>query len=354
MKLVYFYPLAKGLTMNLEFDFEGDDEKPKPTLEALQSYFDEWVDDPSHTALRDASIEVYQDMWAVFSAFCLVKRVWPEQLLPSELQDHLDDRRRPGRPNTDAELSPRYAFRLLRLIDRILVSRMRREIDDPPVTAAAKLLVNVDEYRFANAGEDALPEYLRAGDSRRLVIFLSEVRPRPGRELKAATWKELRNRAAVALQLGAGLTPGEVRLLKLGDPVSIGGPSSGVPWKVRVAASATTAEREAPMAKWAGELLKRWIDVRGLHKIAGDMLFPSTRAGDAWGKESQYKSFKELMRVAQIEIGSGGSFQLRHTFALRQLRKNKSPQDVARWMGLKDMAAMNRYARVVSTPVDVV
>ena len=41
-------------------------------------------------------------------------------------------------------------------------------------------------------------------------------------------------------------------------------------------------------------------------------------------------------------------------FALRQLRRGKSPKDVARWMGIANVAEMERYSRVLTAPVDVV
>jgi hypothetical protein len=52
------------------------------------------------------------------------------------------------------------------------------------------------------------------------------------------------------------------------------------------------------------------------------------------------------------EVASGGSFRMRHTFALRHLCRGKSPEDVARWLGIIDPAVMARYQRVLMAPVD--
>ena len=55
------------------------------------------------------------------------------------------------------------------------------------------------------------------------------------------------------------------------------------------------------------------------------MLFPSTRStGKPWGKVAQYNAAKEVLAATGLEDIEGGSFRLRHTFALRQLRKGKS------------------------------
>jgi site-specific recombinase XerD len=47
-------------------------------------------------------------------------------------------------------------------------------------------------------------------------------------------------------------------------------------------------------------------------------------------------------------------FKLRHTFALRQLRKGKTEEEVARWLGLLDINSMTRYRRIVLSYQDVV
>jgi integrase len=44
--------------------------------------------------------------------------------------------------------------------------------------------------------------------------------------------------------------------------------------------------------------------------------------------------------------------RMRHTFALRQLRRGKSPGDIARWLGVVDPNVMARYQRVLQAPVD--
>ncbi len=111
--------------------------------------------------------------------------------------------------------------------------------------------------------------------------------------------------------------------------------------------------RETPIAPWAAELLKHWLQVRAELGIPGEQLFPSTRTGKPWGKESQYRCARELLAQAGLDSAEGGSFRLRHTFALRQLRRGTSVEQVARWLGL-EVEAMNKYTRVLIAPADVV
>jgi integrase len=250
------------------------------------------------------------------------------------------------------DLSARYAWRLLRLVDRVLLRHARIK-DLPPNRAAHELFQARPDLRFANDHRsDKLPDYLPADQAKKLVTFLSAVRP--GRSEAGQAWQEVRDRSAVALMLGAGLAPGEVRALKLEHVVIDGGRVAGTPWKIIVPTDGLTPEHESPLAPWAGQLLRHWLDVRREQGIPGLMLFPATRNnGKPWGKVSQYNATSEVLQAAGLDDYQGGSYRLRHTFALRQLRRGKSADDVARWLGVCDPSVMARYRRVVQVPVDV-
>ena len=308
---------------------------------------------------RPASIGVYRDMWGAFSAWCLGQS-------PSVTLDSLSLRdlqafhaARFGRKSSDLSLSPRHALRLMRLIERIVLHRAA-QTGALASSAVADWLIDHPEVRFADSAQSIpLPEFLSVAEARHLIAFLSEARPRPGlsearRNSHAAfTWQELRNRTSVALQLGGGLTPGDVRALLLSSPVSRGGTVRERPWKVAVPGDGNSSARETPIAPWAGELLAHWLAVRAGAGIQGEFLFPSTRSGKPWGKESQYKCARAVLEEARLDSSEGGSFRLRHTFALRQLRRGFEETTVAQWLGVEPVV-MERYRRVVSSPVEVV
>lgn len=323
--------------------------------------FERWLDDQraSGSLRQPASIEVYRDMWGAFTAWCLGQS--PGVTLASlDLRDlQAFQAARFGRKRSDMSLSPRHALRLVRLIDRVL-RHHAAEADERPNTAASDWLAAHPDVRYAEASiADPLPEFLSVAEAKHLITFLSNTRPRPGlaasrRDGHAAfTWQELRNRCAVALQLGGGLTPGDVRALTLAAPISRGGRVRDRPWKVSVPGDGNSSAREAPIAPWAGELLLHWLQVRAEARIEGDQLFPSTRQGKPWHKESHYKCTKKVLEDAGIDSSEGGSFRLRHTFALRQLRRGFEPETVAAWLGIEPRE-MARYRRLVTTPMDVV
>lgn len=303
---------------------------------------------------RETSAETYRHLWFVLTKWCLssTPAVRLDKLTEADLEALIASRHGAASPGDD--LSPRYVWRLLQLVDRVLAYRTHLQ-GRAPNMAALEVLYSRPEWRYANAARnDGLPEYLPADLAKQLVAYLSQARPRPGGRGAPLTWNQLRNRASVALQLGAGLGPGDVRAAPLGGVTIDGGRQRGVPWKLRLPSDGTSPERETPIASWAGHVLKHWLTVRADLAIAGPYLFPSTRTGKPWGKVAQYLAVKEVLEGAgfpEVKV-SGGSMRMRHTFALRQLRRGKSAEDIARWLGVVDPTVMTRYMRVLQAPVD--
>lgn len=330
--------------MNLDlFDYPA----PTRAKQYLQA-FEGWLRtrQSNGTMQQESSKETYSHMWAAFSAWCVGKRLDLQDLKAQDLAAYLASRA------TEEQLSDRYAWRLLHLIDWIL-GHHAREQHLPRNPAATDLLDQRPDIRFAQAARnDPPPEYLPPHEAKQLITYLSGVRP--GRGSPDPEWQEIRNRTAVALMLGAGLTPGDVRALLLTHIVFDTGPSKSTPRKLRLPGNGNSPGRETPVAAWAGQLLKYWLEVRASLNIPGAMALPSTRTGKPWSKNSHYKTTKEVLRAAGISEVEGGTYRLRHTFVLRQLRRNASPLDVAKWIGVSDPSVMERYLRVLETPKDVI
>ncbi|MDH6590511.1 integrase [Variovorax sp. TBS-050B] len=330
----------------------------EPSATSHQAAFDAWLAaQQDNGALRlPSSVAVYRDMWGSFTAWCLGQS--PAVTLASLGRSDLSafQQARFGMKSADLSLSPRYALRLLRLIDRVL-RHHAETLGEPANTAAADWLAEQPAVRYADSARaDPLPEFLSVSEAKHLIAYLSSARPRPGAASQgwsALSWQALRNRVAVALQLGAGLAPGDVRVLRLDAPTSQIAGRRDRPWKLAVPGNGNSPAREAPVAPWAGELLQHWLKVRAELQIAGDFLFPATRTGKPWSKEAQYVAAKQVLEEAGIEASSGGSFVLRHTFALRQLRRGARIDEVARWLGVA-LEAMGKYQRVLTGPADVV
>ena len=64
-------------------------------------------------------------------------------------------------------------------------------------------------------------------------------------------------------------------------------------------------------------------------------------------QKSQYDSAKQALAAAQLDETDGSSFRLRHTFALRRLRRRTEMEQVTRWLGIEPEAMAN-YRRGVA------
>ncbi len=312
------------------------------------STFEDWAASMrTDGRLRKAtSVAVYRAMWQALAAWCRAREpsVGPWQLNAGMLLDYAAARE--TLTANGETWTPRYRWRLFNLVDRIGRHRAAALGSAAP-RAAQRLIVGDPLLRRANAdAAQMLPGFLAPREARQLVVLLTAHRRADAPARSHVDWQRWRNRAAVALQLAAGLTPGELRALKLGHLIHAGSPP--LPRRVRVPALAGTPAHETPLASWAAPLLEGWLDLRRALGIAGDWVFVSTRSGRAWGKVSQYEAARSVLAEAGIaNAREGGSFRLRHTFALRQLKRGHPPQRVAQWLGVIDPAVIERYQRAL-------
>jgi integrase len=334
--------------------FEQADVLASP-FEEFRNAFDGWLANAQSTnkVRQTSSIQFYRDIWNPFAAWCIAQDppVRLQSLQQRDLTAFLEGRGR---------LSPRHQWRLLNLIDRVL----RRHADAQGLErnrAAEEYLKDTDLVRLANVSDRPEVDCLDGSQAGKLVVYLSSIRPGASRAGQLSGWPELRNLAAVGLHLGAGVTPGELRELRLGSEVVAGGRFKGVPWKLKVAGNGNRAARETVIAPWAGHLLRYWLEVLASQNLAPappaededadqPFMFPGTN-GLQWRKMAHYEAVNRVLVAAEVEPANagvgGGAFRLRHTFALRQLRRGRSPEDVARWMGIVNLEELERYRHVI-------
>lgn len=337
-------------------------------LRCLLAQFDQWVayraENPhgsrarEQRALRDESVAVYRDMWRSFAEYCAPRGLSLATMTVADLEMFLTVRgigEASGAPRITTRgdaLSSRYARRYLELIERITrwLALQAQTLANP---AASDLLQRPD-YKYANANDkDPAPQYLAAAQARRLIAHVTELRAGTGTD-GSMTWKEVRDRTAVAVMLGAGLAPGDVRALRLAGVKTKGGRIAHLPWKLALPGNGNIDPRETPLARWAARQLAFWLTVRAQTGIAGDAVFPATASGRDWSHTRCFESCRAVLATAGLASDAHGLFQLRHTFALRQLSRGKSEADVACWLGLKNLAHMARYSRILVGPVEVV
>lgn len=190
--------------------------------------FSGWVESRSRTAVgtkgqrafRKGSIQVYESMWGVLTGWCTKHARSLATLDEADLAQFLDSLGA-GTGATD-----RYRQRMLRLIERVDLWESR-QAQRPPNPAISKLAAS-PALRFAGSRhQDPLIEYLTSSQARALVNYITaEIDAGP----VASTWKALRDRCAIGLQLGGGIAPGECRELLTSSILTDGGKRRGVPW----------------------------------------------------------------------------------------------------------------------------
>lgn len=357
-----------------------------PAASACHAAFEAWCAHQQQIGrLRhQTSVKVYRAMWTALDAWCSQQPGQPAlQALNSPLlRRYLDSRS--GIAGPGQALTVRYRLRLLGLVRRVQAFDLSRHDQlgaaampgnavRPGRTAAALAWSEASlAARPGNATTLAdAPGNISTALTGRLMDWLLD----EARAASPARWQGLRDRCALALQLGAGIGPGDLRALRLAEvraPVATSaeqakhakhakqaehaGPPATVPdpalqhspgWHLCVPANGNARAYQAPVAAWAAGLLQQWLACRAQSGLQGEWLFPSTRSGKPWGKVAQYSSVRKALADAGLPDGPGGSFRLRHTFALRQLQHGHAADTVASWLGVSDPNVMQRYQQAL-------
>lgn len=348
--------------------------QPQATLPTLTALFMAWCAHQRQIGrLRyPSSVRVYTAMWQALAEWCAAQPggLGLQALDAGLLQRYLASRS--GMAGPGQALTVRYRLRLLSLVRRVQAHTLYQQdalatawVASHPVhrQALAAGLAWSDAHAAALPAlampvPDALGS-LGGEATRQLIRWLTAA---PLGDDQATRWQTRRDRCALALQLGAGIGPGDLRALRLSDtlppalPPSGPGPgpataaaghSGAAGWRLAVPGNGNARPYLAPLAHWAAPLLQQWLDCRAQQHLAGPQLFPSTRSGKPWGKVAQYASARRCLADAGLPDAPGGSFRLRHSFALRQLAHGHTTDTVAAWLGISDPAVMQRYRQAL-------
>lgn len=298
---------------------------------------------------RTSSEQVYWDLWVAFTARLVAHMRRLEDVDRAFLAAYLAHLAQGTGLNKNlaenGRLQPRYARRVLSLIDRL--SRYDAERRGIPANPAVSELLKDPEQevlREANRREhDELPEFLDAGDRERVKELLMLPVGSPAAD-GPATWRELRDNAAVAVQLGAGLAPGEVRALRLQDVD--GERRSG--YSLRVRASGNRHQRSNALAAWAGGALAAWLKARQALKAADNCPYVfCTDDGTQWSKNKAMQATAEVLVRAKVRR-SYGAYQLRHTYVVTARQEGASWEDIGAALGISKIDSWSlRYQAVM-------
>lgn len=335
----------------------------------FKAAFKAWIESEKGSIKMESSREIYRSIWMSFASW--VGR--DEQLLritSEKVAAYLESRAAAAAAaGTDADrdeaveviqgrLTLRYQARVARLIEKVMehhASKTGVELGElSPVQALMKANPELGAAMLRDANNEPDLDYLNEDEHQRLKNFLIDECAKDLDADREVEWADMRDRASMALQLGAGLTPNDIRELTLDEVNTKKGSKAssgdGVRY-IRVPKNGKLSERNVKVDPWAARILDAWVSTLRDRRDNGLSLyvFPGGSKDDGhrqWSKPGQHKQTRKVLAKLDIQ---GSSFRLRHTWALCKLREGAGDRQVAKWLGVLDGGeVMKRYNEVLA------
>ncbi len=311
-------------------------ESPEPSIASTDLFDQEredWLRDPRiafdawlvKQQFRHSSAEVYRAQWGLFLDWLKLRR---KNLVTVDLRSIAD---------FVAGLSIRkpQRVRYLRLIERVLDHVRHIELAS---TNPARFIAQDGEAGWRNARDNEPTGFLTLAERAQLVAQLLS----PVSALSAAQrWRELRDRALIAVFLGGGLKTGEARTL------TVSCVSLRSPWVV-VDADNPALTRRTRLLPFAVEVLGAWLEERETSHLAGNLVFPASPSGRPMHKATMLRSVDALIDASGIGASREARASpqtLRNTFAADLFESGIEPEVVGEWLGFMQPVSANRLLR---------
>jgi len=339
----------------------------------FEKAFEVWVASEANNIKREASREIYRVIWSSFA------RGLPPDVSMLEITSEMvagylvagasnlateESGKDAGflKVRTEA-LSIRYQARVASLIEKIMDHHVKvneMEIEgDSAVRALMRRTPALANALKREAREEPALDLLTAQEHAALKTRLIEDGQADMTDDGSIKWSLARDRTSMALQLGAGLSPSDVRELTMGENASKGPDSNWTSGSrfLFVPSNGKLFKRYTLVDPWAEKLMDQWIhrlrDRESLSRIA--FVFPgetiqkkgSSKQPGQWSKAGQHKQTTKFMAAMEIK---GSSFKLRHSWAMAKLREGTNEREVARWLGVQDGGeVMKRYREALAS-----
>ena len=264
---------------------------------------------------RESSVKTYTAMFKVWCEFLEGRRTHLLEATPRDAEDFFGQ----------VVLEPVSRRRYLQLLDRVY-HHIR-------LLGVAQL--NPFTHELAKESElvQSLPPGLTPDEQAALVASLLE---EPG-------WRGLRDRALLALLLGAGLRNGEA--------VSLTASAVDSDFVVRVATGGvhrphtTLLLPDGPWREW----WSMWLEARTSLTAIGALACPATQMGRGFSTSGLFRCTARWFEQAEISPAQRGANILRNTFARNALASNRySLEDIQEFMGHEEIRST---CRTVAMPM---
>lgn len=285
--------------------------------------------------IKETSATVYVHMFTSYLRWLSQQRVSLHEASASDIKafldaEHVDEH------NRVRKLRSLIRVRYLRLLERVYA---HLKVDPNPARNAAFAV-----YRTAAAGRDKPKAFLTEAEQ---IAFLEQLPAAPLDEsnLTAPSWKKRRDRAMLAVMLGAGLKVSEVLGLRV-DQVGGRERDGSIPIKIPDYVAGGDGHKTV-LRPFAVKHVVPWIEERKLHAIPGKLLFPaSLREDKPLNKATVYRHVKATLERAGIDVERMGGRTLRNSFAVRELENGASLELVKQYMGHHELRSTAKYQQV--------
>lgn len=277
--------------------------------------------------LRPQSVKIYQAMFGRFLKWCQEhNKPAINDLTDRDIYSFLHSMNARQRPMASA-----IRVKYLRLLERVYVHMGVQS--NPASLAAQKAFDNKD------AGKDKPKAWLVQSDEAAFMAALPD----------RGTWRSQRDRAILAVMIGAGLKVDEVVGLKLDDVGELND-AGELELQIRGTADGFRRDHCAIVRAFAVPDVIAWMKVRrSLFEKRADARFLFTTNSDGKGMHPSmvYRKVKEAFERAGLAPDRLGGRTLRNTFAIRELRQGGVTQDnvsmLTDLLGLHEQRSMLRY-----------
>lgn len=175
-----------------------------------------------------------------------------------------------------------------------------------------------------------LPEGLAAEDKDKLIQHLAAQNG----------WKASRDRAVIALLMGAGLRSNEAIHLTLSEL------SAHPIWTVQINPRGVHRSHQSlvlPEGPWRG-WISEWLVDRAQMEMPGDLMCPATPKGLPYSTSGLFRRLEGLATAAGMASKQGGANVLRNTFARDAFRCERySIEEIQEFLGHEDTRATGRH-----------
>lgn len=294
--------------------------------------------------LRPSSQRIYQTMFNHFANWLDNEGVKFGDVANEHIAAFLDQ------PADDPEgegLTVRLASKIRLVYVRIL-ERIFTHLKVEPNPAS---MVVLDKNKSFKLGKEDGKSFLSSDETVSFMANLPVVRPFDKDLDVDPTWKKRRNRAMLAMLIGAGLKVSEVIAIEAAsiDPVNSDG---SMPLNLKSWESAGTSRPHRAMLRpFAVKEVLAWKKELDHLKIPGKLMFPANlvpkkrknnRPVNQLDHATVYRIVKEVFVAAGIDVARMGGRTLRNTFAIHEL-ETQPAELVNEFLGHRQPRSTQRY-----------